>query len=146
MANNSKSSGSNAGAGLGIAATLVATAAGLYYLYGKNGSKHRQQVRGWMLRAKGEVLDKLGTLEEVTESSYNRIVDDVMKQYKKYQDVDKTELANIAVELRRAWGGIKSVAKDVNRAGKSSRAKSSAKRSSASGRKKSSGSTKKTSA
>lgn len=143
MANNTtKRSG---GSGLGLAATLAATAAGLYYLYGKNGAKHRSQVKGWMLRAKGEVLDKMGKLDEITEGAYNRIVDDVTKQYNKYKEVDKTELANIALELKRAWGGIRTVAKDVSRAG-TSKTKSSGKSTGATARKRSPRTKSKTSA
>lgn len=106
MATNNKK-----GSGLGLAAALVAAAAGTYYLYGKGGEKHRKLVRGWMLRAKGEVMDNIEKMDKVTEGAYHKVVEDVMKQYKKYKEVDKTELTNIARELRQAWRGISNIAK-----------------------------------
>lgn len=110
MANNNNKNAS----GLGLAAALAATAAGLYYLYGKNGDKHRKQVKGWMLRAKGEVLERMEKLDEITEGAYHKIVDDVTKQYNKYKDVDKGELANIALELKQAWANIRNLSKKPN--------------------------------
>lgn len=114
MANNKSG---KSGAGLGIAAALVAAAAGAYYLYGKNGAKHRKQIKGWALKAKGEVLERIEQMEDVTEGAYHRIIDDVTKQYRKYKEVDNAELADVAIELKKAWNGIKKIAKDANKGG-----------------------------
>ena len=43
------------GAGVGLAAV----AAGAHFLYGKDGATNRKKVRGWALKAKGEMLEKL---------------------------------------------------------------------------------------
>ncbi len=45
------------GVGLGM---LAAMSAGAYYLYGtKEGAKKRVKIRGWALKAKGEMLERL---------------------------------------------------------------------------------------
>src|SRR4051812_38556819 len=52
-------------------AGLTAAAIGAYYLYGhKDSKKHRAKVKSWMLKAKGEVLEELEKVQDVTESAY----------------------------------------------------------------------------
>ena len=77
---------------LGIGA-LAALSAGAYFLYGtKEGAKKRVKIKGWMLKAKGEVLEKLETLKEVNEETYNVVVDTVMKKYSGLKNIDQKEV------------------------------------------------------
>jgi hypothetical protein len=93
--------------GLGLAA-LAAAAAGAYFLYGtKEGAKRRKQMRGWMLRMKGEVMDRMEKMENVSEDAYNKIVDTVARGYKGVKEVDPTEVAVLAAELKKHWKNIK---------------------------------------
>jgi hypothetical protein len=47
---------------------LAALSAGAYFLYGtKEGAKKRVKIKGWMLKAKGEVLEKMEALKDVNE-------------------------------------------------------------------------------
>lgn len=118
------------GIGLGMAA-VAAAAAGAYFLYGKDGAKNRKAVKGWMLKMKGEVLSQMEHLKEVNEETYGRIVDTVAKKYQAVKDIDKTELAAMAADLKRHWSNInKAVSKKSGAAKKSasrSKAKASAK-------------------
>ena len=53
------------GLGLGM---LAALSAGAYYLYGtKEGVKKRLKIRGWMLKAKGEMMEKMENMKEFDE-------------------------------------------------------------------------------
>lgn len=92
--------------GAGVAA-LAAAAAGVYFLYGKEAPKRRKAVRGWMLKAKGEVLEQLEKLPEVSEQTYYGLVDAVAAKYAGLKNVDSAELGEMARELRGYWKGIK---------------------------------------
>jgi hypothetical protein len=92
--------------GLGLAA--VAAAAGAYYFYGKNGSQHRKQLKGWMVKAQGEVMEKIEGLTDLTENSYYKVVSDVMAKYKNLKTVTPKELDSMAKELKGHWSMIKS--------------------------------------
>jgi hypothetical protein len=94
--------------GIGLA-TLAAAAAGTYFLYGtKEGAKRRKQIRGWTLRMKGEILEKMENLKDMSEDAYNRIVDQVADKYKKAKNVDAAELAALVGDVKRHWKNIKS--------------------------------------
>jgi hypothetical protein len=119
-----KNNGSKLPVGIGIG-MIAAGIAGAYYLYGtKEGSKNRAKVRGWVLRAKGEVLEKLENLKEVNEEKYNQILDTVMKKYSGIKNIDRSEIDALMIDLRKHWGNIK---KHLNN-GASTGAKSPAKK------------------
>lgn len=100
-----KGGGKAAASLLGIAAAAVA---GAYFLYGsKEGAKRRAKIKGWTLKAKGEVLEKLESLKDVNEEAYNKVVDNVTDKYKKMKNVDVAELALLTQDLRRHWGNIR---------------------------------------
>ena len=92
------------GAGL---ATLVAFAAAGYFLYGKDGAKNRKKVRGWMLKAKGEVLEGIEKLKDVTEEQYAMVVDKVGTKYKAVKNIDPVEVEAMMSEIRGHWKNIK---------------------------------------
>lgn len=93
--------------GAGIAA-LVAAAAGTYFLYGsKDAGKRRKQIRGWALKAKGEILEKLESLSEVSEEIYHRIVKEVADRYEGLKHIEPSELKEFRSELQTNWGKIK---------------------------------------
>lgn len=94
------------GIGVGVAAAVAAAAAGAYFLYGKNGAKNRKKISGWMLKAKGEVLEKMENMQSVTKESYEQIVDKVMAGYNGIKNVDKKELADMGKQLKAMWTHI----------------------------------------
>lgn len=89
--------------GIGLAAAAV----GAWYLYGKGGAQRRKKVRGWMLKAKGEILEQLENLKELNQASYNRIVDEVGSRYKQAKHIDPAEVATMISELKGHWQNIK---------------------------------------
>lgn len=97
-----------AGPALGLVGLAAAAAAGAYFLYGsKEGAKRRAKIRGWSLKAKGEVLDRLEGLKEVNQEAYDKVVDTVTDKYKKMKNVDVAELALLTQDLKRHWGNIR---------------------------------------
>jgi len=107
---------SKGGSGTLLLAGAVA-AAGAYFLYGsKHAKKNRAVVKGWAVKAKGEVLQKMETLKEMDEEAYNNVVDAVVSRYKA---VDPKEMKALISELKGHW---KSIQKEIG-AGKKSVAK-----------------------
>ena len=101
-----KTTGTGTVVGAGLAAIAAFAAAG-YFLYGKDGAKNRKKVRGWMLKAKGEVLEGVEKLKDVTEEQYAAIVDKVSKKYAGVKNIDPAELETMVRELRGHWKNIK---------------------------------------
>lgn len=97
----------NGGGGLIGLAALAAVAAGGYFLYGKDGAKNRKKVKGWMLKAKGEVLEKVEKLKEVSEPEYRKVVDAVAAKYSAVKSIDPVEVQQMAKELHGHWKNIK---------------------------------------
>lgn len=95
------------GAGLGLAA-VAAAAAGAYYFYGKNGSQHRKNLRGWMVKARGEVMEKMENLSNITENIYYQTVNEVLAKYKRLKSVTPKELEALKKDLKSHWRSIKS--------------------------------------
>jgi hypothetical protein len=102
-----KKNESKAGLVAGIAAAAAAAAAGAYFLYGKNGAKNRRAVKGWMLKAKGEVLDQMEKGKELTEDAYHKIIDRVAQKYQAAKNIDRSELDQMAKELKGHWVSIR---------------------------------------
>ncbi|OGY98405.1 MAG: hypothetical protein A2855_02655 [Candidatus Liptonbacteria bacterium RIFCSPHIGHO2_01_FULL_57_28] len=95
------------GIGVGLAAAAAAAAAGAYFLYGKDGAKNRKAVKGWMLKARGEVMEKMEKLDKISETKYKEIVDSVVRGYKSARKASPAELAMVAAELKSHWNSIR---------------------------------------
>ncbi|MCF7865243.1 MAG: hypothetical protein K9M11_01950 [Candidatus Pacebacteria bacterium] len=114
MANKNAKSGSlkspksGSGASIAIIGGLVAAAAGAYFIHGnKAAQKKIKQVKGWALKAKGEVLERIEKIKEIDENLYQQAIDAVMKKYESVKSVDTTELALVGKELKSQWKNIK---------------------------------------
>jgi len=90
-----------------VGAGLAALAAGIYFFLGPDGKKHQKQMKGWMVKMKGEVLEKLEDAKEITEPVYNEIVDTVAHTNKVAGKIPQAEVAALALELKRQWRSIK---------------------------------------
>lgn len=107
---------SGVGAGLAVVATIAA-AAGAYFIYGtKEGAKTKKKVRGWALKAKGEVLEKIEKLKDVSEESYNTTVSSVMQKYEKMRAEHGDEIDAVTKELKGYWNHLKKHANPVKKA------------------------------
>jgi len=95
------------GAGIGLAAIA---GLGAYFLYGKNGEHNREKISGWMLKMKGEVLEKAEEFKDINEAEYYKIVDEVSARYSKLGKVSAEEVKHLTKELKAAWDHIKQAA------------------------------------
>lgn len=103
MANNKKSSlVKNVALGAGV----VALAAAGYLLFGPKGKANRKAIKGWTVKAKGEILEGLEKLQDVTKDKYDAIVSSVAKKYAKVKDVLPDEVANFEKEALKHWKSI----------------------------------------
>ena len=100
------STGAKAGIGVGIAA-LAAAAAGAYYFYGsKHSPQHRKQMKGWMIKARGEVVEKLENVKDLTQENYDKVVTQVMEKYKKVKNASPEEVAALTKDIQKHWKSI----------------------------------------
>lgn len=90
-------------AGMGVAAVA---ALGTYFLYGKNGARNREKIAGWMLKLKGEVLERVEEIKDLNEQEYYKIVDEVSARYAKLEKVGVEEVKHLAAELKGAWNHL----------------------------------------
>ena len=94
----------------GLALALgAAAAAGIYFLYGsKDAKKNRKVVKGWALKAKGEVLEKMEQVKgELTQENYNKIVDTVMNKYRKVKAEHGQDIDALVKDMKSHWNNIK---------------------------------------
>jgi hypothetical protein len=89
-------------------AGAFALAAAGYYFFGPDAKKNQKKLKGWTIKMKGEVVEKLEKLKEVTEPVYNSVVDTVAMKYAKLKDEE--EVTTLAKDLKKHW---KSVTKDI---------------------------------
>ena len=126
-----KKGGMSTGGMVAIGASVAALAAASYYFFGPEGQKHRKTAKGWMLKMKAEIVEKMENAKEMTQSTYDTIVDTVAKKYQK-----NPEIGMMVDMLKKQWKGIsnsstgakKKVVKAVKKAVKKSAPKKVAKK------------------
>ncbi|MFA7193677.1 MAG: hypothetical protein WC087_02055 [Candidatus Paceibacterota bacterium] len=108
MATKKKDNNSGVQAGIGLA-LAAAAAAGVYFLYGsKDAKKNRKAIKGWALKAKGEVIEKIEQVKgELTEENYHKIVDGVVAKYSKVKTVTEEEVQDLLKDMKGHWKNIK---------------------------------------
>lgn len=95
---------SNIGKAMAAGAGVVALAAAGYFFLGPKGKSNRTKTRGWMIKMKGEVVEKLESIEDVTKDAYDSVVDKVSSTYTAVGG--KEEVAKLAKELKGHWKTI----------------------------------------
>jgi hypothetical protein len=115
-----------------IGAGAAALAAGIYFFQTKHGKRNAKKLKGWMVRMKGEVLEKLEEAEEVTEPVYRGIVDTVANAEIVASKIPRSEILALATDLKRQWnmirrmsGGKKTTRRSAPKKAAKSKAKSS---------------------
>lgn len=105
MKKDTKKKGISTGSVVAIGAGVAALAAASYYFFGPEGQKHRKTAKGWMLKMKAEVVEKMEKAKEMSQSVYDSIVDSVAKKY-----VKNPEVGMMVDMLKKQWKGISSSA------------------------------------
>ena len=95
---------SNVGEVVAISAGVAAMAAAGYFFFGPSGEKNRKKMKGWMIKMKGEIIEKMEALKDVSEPAYHAIVEGVASKYASV--VDSAELDKIVKELKKHWKSI----------------------------------------
>ncbi len=97
------STGEKVSIGIGLTAAAVA-AAGAYFLVGsKNAVQNRKKMRGWTLKAKGEVLEALEKAQAITAEEYNELVSAAVGAYGTVKDASKGEIKDFKDEMLMHW-------------------------------------------
>jgi hypothetical protein len=95
-----------------IAGASAATVVGGYFLYGPKGKENRKKVEGWVVKAKGEVLEKIENTKEMSEEKYAQIIDTVTAKYGKAKHIGRDRAAKLGTELKHHWKEVKKEVKE----------------------------------
>ncbi len=89
---------------------VAATVAGAYYLYGsREGVAARKNMSAFAVKMKGEMMQGLEKLKDVSEPKYKELLKKVEDKYKKA--ADSTEVKKVVGEISSVWNKMK---KEVN--------------------------------
>lgn len=94
----------SAGKVMAIGAGVAALAAASYYFFGPEGKKNQKKMKGWMIKMKGEIVEKMEGAKEVTEAAYHKIVDTVASKYLKGATAEEAKM--YVDMLKKQWKGI----------------------------------------
>ncbi len=109
MKTNIKKSESNVGKVIALSAGVAAIAAAGYFFLGPKGKKNQIKTRAWMIKMKGDVVEKLESMQDITKETYDSIVDTVGRTYTTVAG-SKEEVSKLAQELKSHWKAISSKA------------------------------------
>jgi len=96
---------SNVGKAVSIGAGVAALAAAGYFFLGPKGKKNQKKTRAWMIKMKGDVVERLESVQDVTKETYDTIVDTVGGAYESVAQ-NKNEVSELAAELKSHWKSI----------------------------------------
>ena len=113
--------GMSTGAVLGIGAGVAALAAASYVLFGKDGKKNRKAIKGWAVKMKGEIIEKLENAKDITEPVYHNIIDGVKAKYEKIKNIDQKDVDEVTKEIKKHWVAMVKDAKPKKKAKKVSK-------------------------
>jgi len=99
-----KNKKNNIGKVIAMGAGAAALVAAGYFFLGPNSKKNRKVTRGWMIKMKGEVVERMESMENITEETYHKLVDAVSGAYTSIGG--KEEVAKLAKELKSHWKAI----------------------------------------
>lgn len=106
----------NTGKVIAIGASIAAVVAAGYFFFGPDGKKHQKKLKGWMIKMKGEIIEKIESMQDITKEAYDTVVDTVSSAYVKVGG--KEEVAKLAKELKSHWKAISSKAIMKEKTGK----------------------------
>lgn len=90
---------------------LAGLAASAYFLLSPKGKKYQKELKSWVIKMKGEVVEKLEKAKDVSEPVYHEIIDTVAARHKKIMKNNDEEIAELAQDLKKHWRTINASAK-----------------------------------
>lgn len=106
MANKKTEETSNTLKYTAIGISLASLAAGAYFFFGPKGKKHQKHAKAWVIKMKGDIIEKLESAKEVTEPIYHAIIDTVALDYKKKIKDSQGDIAEIVDDLKKQWKNL----------------------------------------
>jgi hypothetical protein len=103
MKKSTKKTIQRAEVGGAIAAAVLAAAAGAYFMSDK---KNQAKMKAWAKKARIEVAKKAKVAKKLGEAEYDRIVDQVVKNYGPLEDLSARDVMMMGKELKAQWGAI----------------------------------------
>lgn len=94
------------GSGAVKLAILGASLAGLvatYFFLGPKGKMHQKHAKAWVIKMKGDIVEKLETARDVSEPIYHEIINSVAEEYKKKMKAGHEEIDALAHDLKKHW-------------------------------------------
>jgi hypothetical protein len=88
---------------VGIGATVAALGAAAYVLFGPDGKKNKKAIKGWAVKMKGEIIEKLEDAKEISEPVYQNVIDKVQEKYSKLKNIDPKELEETVSGIKKHW-------------------------------------------
>ena len=116
-----RSTKNNASKVVAVTAGIAALTAAAYLLFGPEGKKHRKDLKSWMIKMKGEVMEKMEKAKDLTAESYEQILHAVEAKYKSMKNVDADMLAKEVADLKKNWRAMVKNAKPKAKAAKKAR-------------------------
>lgn len=101
----------NAGTAAGITVGVAAVGAIAYLLFGPDGKKNQKIVKGWAVKMKGEIMEELEKMEEISGPVYEKIVDKVGEKYKKIKNLDLEDVTKEIDSFKKNWKNIEKKSK-----------------------------------
>jgi hypothetical protein len=100
--------------GAGVAVLSVAA----YMLFGPNGKKNQKAIKGWSIKMKGEIIEKLELAKDITAPVYEKVISEVAAKYAKLKNINTEDLEAEVLNLKKHWKSltkskVKKVAKKV---------------------------------
>lgn len=100
---------------LSVGAGLAAIATAGYYFLGPEGKSNQKKTKGWMFKMKGEIIERIEDVKDLTESAYKDIVDSVAETFAETAKVSKSEIKAFAGRLKDQWGDLQDDAKSTTK-------------------------------
>jgi glycerol-3-phosphate responsive antiterminator len=96
------------GIALPLMAGVLAGLAGAYFIHGqgKVSPAAKKKLKGWMLKAKGEAIEKIEKLKTVDEEAYHKVIDTVAEKYAKIKDIDPNEVQELVKDMKKHWKSL----------------------------------------
>lgn len=89
-----------------IGAGLAGLAATAYFLMGSKGKKEQTQVKSWAIKMKGDIIEKLESVRNISEPVYHEIIDAVADKYETELKSSPKEIRELAHDLKKHWKTI----------------------------------------
>ncbi|MFA5431813.1 MAG: hypothetical protein WC319_02895 [Candidatus Paceibacterota bacterium] len=96
-----------------LGASLAGVAATTYFFFGPKGKKNQKQAKAWVIKMKGDIVEKLEMAREISEPVYHQIIDSVAAKYEKGAKASHEEISMLAQDLKKNWKTIISSVKVI---------------------------------